>query len=209
MYTLYYAPGTASMVVHQALLEIGAPYTLQLVDFKQDAQHAPDYLALNPSGKVPVLVIDGQPRSESVALLLMLAERHPEAGLIPPAGDPAREAWQQWAVYLSNSLMSAYRLWFYPQELGDAEHPPIVHAALQRQIEGVWTLLDTHLAQGGPYLLGASCSGVDLLLTMLMRWSRNMPRPATEWPALRRLADLVRARPSWQKLCELEALSAW
>lgn len=209
MYTLYYSPGTASMVVHLALLEIGAPYELRLVDFGRDAQHSDAYLRLNPRGVVPTLVIDGRPRNESAALLAMLAERHPEAKLIPPPGTPEREAWLQWTVYLSNTLMSAYRLWFYPTELGTAEHLPDVRAALQKKIEAAWDLLDAQLAEHGPYLLGATFSGADLLLAMLMRWSRNMPRPATEWPALKRLADLVRARPSWKKLYELEGLSEW
>lgn len=209
MYTLYYSPGTASMVVHLALLETGAPYELRLVDFDQDAQHSADYLKLNPRGVVPTLVIDGRPRAESAALLQMLADRHPEAKLIPPAGTPEREAWLQWTVYLSNTLMSSYRCWFYPSELGAAEHTPEVRAALQAKIAAVWDLLDAQLAAHGPYLLGRDFSGADLLLTMLMRWSRNMPRPATEWPALKRLADLVRARPSWQKLYELEGLTEW
>ena len=209
MYILYYSPGTASMVVHLALLEIGAPYELRLVDFDQDAQHGAEYLKLNPRGVVPTLLIDGRPRAESAALLQMLAERHPEAKLIPPAGTPEREAWLQWTVYLSNTLMSSYRFWFYPAELGAAEHTPEIRAALQAKIAAVWDLLDAQLAAQGPYLLGRDFSGVDLLLTMLMRWSRNMPRPATEWPALKRLADLVRARPSWMKLYELEGLSEW
>jgi len=209
VYILYYSPGTASMVVHLALLEIGAPYELRLVDFDQDAQHGAEYLKLNPRGVVPTLLIDGRPRAESAALLQMLAERHPEAKLIPPAGTPEREAWLQWTVYLSNTLMSSYRFWFYPAELGAAEHTPEIRAALQAKIAAVWDLLDAQLAAQGPYLLGRDFSGVDLLLTMLMRWSRNMPRPATEWPALKRLADLVRARPSWMKLYELEGLSEW
>lgn len=209
MYTLYYSPGTASMVVHLALLEIGAPYTLRLVDFEHDAQHSDEYLRLNPRGVVPTLVMDGRPRHESAALLTMLAERHPEVGLIPPPGTSEREAWLQWVVYLSNTLMSTYRFWFYPAELGATEHAPEVRVALQGKIEAVWDLLDAQLAKDGPYLLGANFSGADLLLTMLMRWSRNMPRPATEWPALKQLADLVRARPSWKKLYELEGLSEW
>ena len=209
MYVLYYSPGTASMVVHLALLEIGAPYELRLVDFDQDAQHGAEYLKLNPRGVVPTLVIDSRPRAESAALLQMLAERHPEAKLIPPAGTPEREAWLQWTVYLSNTLMSSYRLWFYPAELGTAEHTPEVRAALQARIAAVWDLLDAQLAADGPYLLGREFSGADLLLTMLMRWSRNMPRPATGWPALKRLADLVRARPSWQRLYEVEGLREW
>jgi glutathione S-transferase len=209
MYTLYYSPGTASMVVHLALLEIGAPHELKLVDFERDAQHDPAYLKLNPRGVVPTLVIDGRPRCESAALLAMLAERHPEAKLIPPPGTPEREAWLQWVVYLSNTLMSTYRLWFYPAELGATEHTPEIRAALRQKIEGAWDLLDAQLEQHGPYLLGTTFSGADLLLTMLMRWSRNMPRPATGWPALQRLADLVRARPSWKRLYEIEGLGEW
>jgi glutathione S-transferase len=112
-------------------------------------------------------------------------------------------------VYLSNTLASAYRFWFYPKDLGAQEHPPAQREALQRKIEAAWDYLQTHLAAHGPYLLGKNLSTADLLLTMLMRWSRNMPRPATEWPALKTLADLVRARPSWKKLYELEGLSEW
>jgi len=209
MYTLYYSPGAASMVVHLALLEIGAPHELRLVDFAADAQHRPDYLRLNPQGIVPTLIIDGRARSESAAILMMLAERHPQAQLAPAPGTPEREAWLQWIVYLSNSLMSTYRLWFYPADLGTDEHESKVRKALQKKIESAWDLLNSQLSDHGPYLLGANFSGADLLLTMLMRWSRNMPRPATEWPALKTLADLVRARSSWKTLCELEALSDW
>ena len=209
MYTLYYSPGRASMVVHLALLEIGAPHQLRLVDFDADAQHDPDYLRLNPRGVVPTLVIDGRAYFESAALLMLLAERHPEAQLAPAPGTPERAAWYQWIVFLSNTLMSTYRLWFYPAELGTAEHAPEVRAAIQQKIEGVWDQLDAQLAEHGPYLLGAKFSGADLLLTMLMRWSRNMPRPVDQWPALKRLADLVRARPSWKKLYAIEGLTEW
>jgi glutathione S-transferase len=209
MYTLYYSPATASMVVHQALLEIGADYKLELVDFDKDAQHSAEYLKLNPGGKVPTLLIDGKPVYESAALLTILAERHPEAKLIPPVGTPERDAWLQWMVFLSNTLMSTYRLWFYPAELGAEEHSPEIRAVLQHKIESIWDRLEAHLSAHGPYLLGTDFSGVDLLLTMLMRWSRNMPRPVTEWPALKRLADLVRARPSWKRMYELEGLTEW
>jgi glutathione S-transferase len=209
MYTLYYSPGTASMVVHQALLETGADYKLELVDFDKDAQHNAEYLKLNPHGHVPVLVIDGRPVFESVALLTILGERHPDSKLMPATGTPTHDTWLQWSIYLSNALMSTYRFWFYPYELGADEHDPAIRAALQRKIETIWDRLDAHLSVNGPYMLGADFSGVDLLLTMLMRWSRKMPRPATEWPALKRLADLIRARPSWKRLYELEGLTEW
>lgn len=209
MYTLYYSPGTASMVVHLALLEIGAPYRLELVDFDKGDQRDPDYLKLNPQGVVPTLVVDGRPRFESTALLTMLADRHPESHLAPAPGTPEREAWYQWVHYLGNTLASTYRFWFYPNDLGNDEHPPELRAALQRRIEGIFDRLDAHLAAQGPYLLGAEFSGADLLLTMLMRWSRRMPRPAIEWPALNALATRVRSRASWKKLYELEGLTEW
>ena len=209
MYILYYSPGTASMVVHLALLEIGAPHELRLVDFEADAQHDPAYLKLNPAGTVPTLIVDGRVLTESAALLIVLAERHPEAKLAPSPGTPAHDEWTQWIVYLSNALMSTYRLWFYPDELGAGEHTPAVRLALQKKIEGVWDRLDKHLEAKGPYLLGSECSGADLLLAMLMRWSRNMPRPVSQWPALNRLAALVRTRQSWKTLHEIEKLSGW
>jgi glutathione S-transferase len=209
VYTLYYAPGTASMVVHLALLEIGAPHRLELVDFEKDAQRSPDYLRLNPRGQVPTLVIDGKPQFESAALLMLLAERHPEAGLAPPPGSALRGDYLQWIVFFANSLGPLYRQWFYPTDLGSGEHPPLVREALRQKIEGAWSLVDEHLAAHGPYMLGEQFSAVDLLALMYMRWSRNMPRPVTAWPALKAYAGRLRARPSWARLYEIEGLAEW
>jgi len=209
MYTLYYSPGTASLVVHLALLEIGAPYQLELVDFEKKAQRSPAYLRLNPQGTVPTLLIDGKPYAESVALLLLLADRHPEARLAPPPGSAQRNEYYQWLVFMASALGATYRNWFYPPELGAEEHPPAVRAALKAHIEAVWERLDARLAAGGPYLLGAQLSAADLLLLMYMRWSRNMPRTALEWPALKAFATMMRSRPSWQRLCDLEKLTDW
>jgi glutathione S-transferase len=209
VYTLYYSPGTASMAVHLTLLEIGTPHRLELVDFAQDAQHDPEYLRLNPRGQVPTLVIDGVPYFESAALLMILADRHPEAKLAPPIGSARRAAWYQWIAFLASSLGPVYRQWFYPSDLGSPEHPPFVREALRQKIEDSWSLVDAHLAARGPYLLGAEFSGADLLALMYMRWSRNMPRPVTNWPALRNYADLLRSRPSWHRLYEIEGLTEW
>jgi len=209
VYTLHYSPGTASMVVHLALLEIGAPHRLEKVDFANDEQRSPEYLRLNPRGQVPTLVIDGKPYFESAALLMILAERHPEARLAPPPGSPLRADWYQWIAFLTNSFGPLYRFWFYPPDLGSPEHPPFVREALREKIEDAWSLVDAHLAAHGPYMLGAEFSGVDLLTLMYMRWSRNMPKPVTAWPALKRLADLLRSRPSWKRMYEIEGLTEW
>ena len=209
MYTLYYSPGAASMVVHLALLEIGAPHRLERMDLDRDQQHGADYLRLNPRGQVPTLLIDGKPYFESAALLMILAERHPEAKLAPLPGSEQRAAYLQWIAFFTNALGPTYRFWFYPPDLGSAEHPSAVREALRRKIEDAWSLVDAHLAAHGPYMLGAEFSGVDLLALMYMRWSRNMPRPVTQWPTLRAYADRMRARPSWKRLYEIEGLTEW
>jgi len=207
MYTLYYSPGSASMVVHQALLETGAPYRAVEVDLSRKERG--DYLRLNPRGQVPTLVVAGRAHVESAALLMLLAERHPEARLAPPPGSALRADWYQWIAFFTNSLGATYRFWFYPPDLGSAEHPQLIREALRARIEAAWNQVDDHLTAHGPYMLGAEFSGVDLLALMYMRWSRNMPRPVTAWPVLKAYADLQRQRPSWKRLCEIEGLGEW
>ena len=85
VYTLYYSPGTASMCVHQALIETNAQYRLVLVDLKAGKQREPAYFKLNPGGVVPTLLIDEVPFTESAALMMTIATRHPAAGLAPTA----------------------------------------------------------------------------------------------------------------------------
>lgn len=208
MYTLYYAPGSANLLVHQALLEIGAPHTLERIDLDAGQQRSAAYLALNPNGVVPTLVIDGVPHGEAAALAMLLAERHPEAALTPATGSAQRADYLQWMLYLANTLQPLFRQWFYP-----ADHLPAgadtVKAAARAGIEKSWSHIDAHLDAHGPYMLGDHFSLVDLYVLMLMRWSRNMPRPATAWPQLAALAARLKARPSWKQVCEAEGLVEW
>jgi glutathione S-transferase len=210
MYTLYYSPGAASMVVHLALIETGAEHELKQVDLEAGEQRSPAYLKLNPNGFVPSLLIDGKPYYEAAACLMTIADRHPAAGLAPPLDSPQRSAWNQWIMHLANTVQPAFRLWFYPTDIDAAENvQTIVKEAARRRIEAAWTRLDSHLAEGGPYLLGDEFSAADLMLLMLMRWSRNMPRPVTAWPALAGYATRMKGRPSWKRLYEVEGLTEW
>lgn len=209
MYTLYYSPGAASLVVHWLLIEIGAPHELRLLDFESKQQKSAEYLKLNPKGVVPTLLIDGQPVFESAALVMHLADAHPEAGLAPAPGSLQRAHYYQWLVYLANNLQPAFRHWYYPNEFLGESHVIAVKDEARARIEACWDQLDAHLAAHGPWLLGDALSAADFHLTMLMRWSRNLPRQATEWPNLARMAASMRARPSFKRLYESEGLSEW
>jgi glutathione S-transferase len=85
--TLFFAPDSCARVPLIALEEIGNPYKLELVAFVSGQHKSPEYLALNPKAKVPTLVVDGEPLTENVAILSWLAERFPQAGLLPEFHD--------------------------------------------------------------------------------------------------------------------------
>lgn len=208
MYTLYYSPGSANLVVHLALLEIGAPHQLERVDISKGENRSAQYLAINPSGIVPTLIVDGQPHTEAAALAMLLAERHPAAGLAPAPGSAGRADYLQWMFYLANTLQPLFRQWFFPTDHLPAAADTIKEAA-RIGIEKCWAKLDAHLAAHGPHVLGDTFSLADLYALMLMRWSRNMPRPATSWPAIAALATRLKARPSWPRVNAAEGLTEW
>lgn len=209
MITLYYAPGTASFAVHWMLIELGLAFRAEPVDFAAGDQRAPPFLALNPAGRVPTLVIDGQGYGEAAALLMLLAERHPQAGFAPAADDPARPRWFETMLFLSSTLSSAMRDWFYADKDGDAAGADAVRALARRRIEGAWMRFDAQLADGRPYLLGEAVTTVDFLATMYMRWARAMARPATDWPRLDAYVQRMRARPAFAEVCRREGLTDW
>ncbi|MEM6276707.1 MAG: glutathione S-transferase family protein [Pseudomonadota bacterium] len=95
---LYHCPGTRSERVKLVLTRLDFPYRETLVDQSAGAQKSPDYLRINPFGKLPGLTLDGQPVVESAAQMLLLADLDPDARLAPRVDDPARAAYLQWMV---------------------------------------------------------------------------------------------------------------
>jgi glutathione S-transferase len=209
MYKLYYTPGAASFAVHWMLIELGVPHETVRLDLGVKQHKDPEYLRLNPNGLVPTLVVDGTPVYECAALLLLLAERHPEAALAPLSGTVARMAYLQWMVHLTNTLQAGFRGWFYPHEAAGEEAAERVRNFAREQIERAWDRVDAQLAATGVHIAGNDLSAADFLAVMLMRWSRNMPRPATEWPAIREYVARMKARPSFKALYEREGLTEW
>jgi glutathione S-transferase len=209
MDVLYYSPGAASLLVHWLLIELDVPHELRLVDTAAKQQKSPEYLAMNPNGVVPTLVIDGKPQYEAAALAMLLADRHPQAKLAPSLGDPRRADYVQWMFNLANMVQPLFRQWWYPGEPAGDENADALRAHCAPRIEAQWQRIDDHLAKQGPCLLGKDASAADFYLAMLMRWSRNMPKPATEWPNLAALAKALKARPSFARLYAEEGLTEW
>lgn len=206
---LYGSPSTASLVVHWLLIELGIEHEVRMLDFGRGEQTSPDYLAINPQGRVPTLVIDDQVLTESTAIAMQLADLYPDAGLAPAVGTPARGDYYRWMAFCAYTLMPAYRAWFYPHEPAGPAQVERVKASAAQVLERAWQQVADHLVAGGPYLLGERRSAADFVLTMLMRWSRNMPAPSDRWPALAAHAARMKALPSFAEVYRREGITDW
>jgi len=209
MYTLYYSPGAASLAVHWMLLELGEPVRLMRVDFEAKTQHSPEFLALNPNGHVPLLIVDGVPRRECAALLVLLTDRHPDAHMVPRPGDVDRPEFLQTMFYLANTLQPAFRAWFYADEPAGPANREAAMEAARAKIETAWSQIDAQLADGRPFLIGARLTTADFLAVMLMRWSRNMPKPATRYANIAGYVARMKTMPSLKLVHEREGLTDW
>lgn len=209
MTTLYFAPGAASFVVHWLLIDLDIPHELRRVDLEAFEHKQPAYLALNPAGVVPTLVVDGEPICEAAAIAMHLADAYPTARLAPQVGALERAAYYQWMFVCANTLQPAYRAWFYPAEVAGESNIDASKNHARQRIEAAWERLAAHLASHGPYVLGERLSAVDFMVTMLMRWSRNLPKPSDAWPALHRHAVMMKQRPSFKEVYAREGLTEW
>ncbi|KRG68844.1 glutathione S-transferase family protein [Pseudoxanthomonas dokdonensis] len=207
--TLYTSFSTAGLVVHWLLIELQVPHDLTVLDFEKREQKAPGYLALNPAGVVPTLVLDGQVMTEAAAIVMHLADLFPEAALAPPLGSLQRSQYYRWMLFMANTLQPAYRAWFYPDEPAGPAQREASREQARLKLEAGWQQVADHLQVNGPYLLGEKSSAADFMLTMLMRWSRNMPRPTDSWPVLKAHADAMKAMPSFKETYRREGLTDW
>jgi glutathione S-transferase len=210
MRKLYYYPGNANLAPHMLLEEIGLDYELVLVDRNANAHKSADYLKLNPSGRIPVLIEDGLVLYESAAICLHLVDTHPEAGLAPAVGSIGRAQFYKWLIYLTNTLQAELLTYFYPERLADDAAATVqVKAHAEARIGAMLDLIDAALAEhGGDWLLGADFSAADLYLLMLCRWTRMMQYPARARPHLGPYLARVAARPAVQRAFAQEGLQA-
>jgi glutathione S-transferase len=210
MYTLFYAPGSASMAPHAALEEIGAAYELKRVEIGRDKPRDPEYLKLNPYGRVPTLAISGEGSIyEAAAITMFLADRHGGAKLAPAATEPERGPYCQWMAFLTNTLQEANLLHFYSDRYTTrADQAAGIKEKAGEQIDAIWTNLDQSLGRKGPYLLGDRFSAADLYLQMLYSWYEPLDKLAARCPNVKRCADLVVQRPAVKRMLQQNDMAA-
>ncbi len=206
MYRLYYFPGNANLAPHILLEEAGAPYELVLVDREKEGQKDPDYLRLNPNGRIPTLVDGDLVLFEAAAICLHVADRHPEAGLAPAHGSADRAHFHKWLIYLTNTIQPDYMAFRYPEKYtADPDGLAAVRQQAERRLATGFAVLEGALGND-PYLVGGRYSACDAYLFMLCTWARRLANPPAALPALRRALDAVAVRPAVERAFSAEGL---
>lgn len=185
MLTLYGAPGSSSMAPHIALHEIGIAFAFRPLSLARRQTRDPAFLAVNPEGKVPVLLIDRRSLTEVAGILFYLARRHPEAGLLPEGDAEAEARVVSWMSFLAATVHPARR-----QGIAQAR---IAYGLADRRLGAAdWTI--------GRYSIA------DIHLFRLFWRFRNSLRPAaSEFPNLSRHHDRMLARDAVRRTLETEA----
>jgi glutathione S-transferase len=185
MLSLYLSPGSSSMAPHIALHEIGVEFESRWVSFAKREQYAPEYLALNPEGKVPTLLVDGRPLTEVAGVLYYLAQRFPQAGLFP-AGDLEAEAQIiSWMSFIASTVHPARRI-------GVERWKEVFEIAENRLARKEWAV--------GRY----SIADIHLFRLFWRFFTTLHPAPDA-YPGLFAHYQRMMARPAVQKTIEIEA----
>jgi len=190
-YTLYGAPGSGATPVHAALTLIGAPVkAIDIAPWEGDAERE-KLIPVNAMRQVPALVLpSGEIMTESAAILIWLAERHPESGLAPGIDDPRRAQYLRWMCFIPAAIYSMYWVRDEPSRLAaDAKAEAVILARTAERIAECWRLMDAQMPRGTPYLLGERIGMLDLYVTVVSRWTPCRRRFYREAP---RMAEVVR-----------------
>lgn len=196
------------MATHAVLEELGVPYQLIEIDLAKKAQKTPEYLAINPNGKVPTLQHNGEVIYESSAILMYILDQHIDSGLAPELHSPKRGHYYQYLIWMSNTLQEAENRWAHPEQYTsvDVNLGQIIDKATQ-ELERCWSILDVELAKKGPWLLGEQLSGADFHFFMLAYWSRRYDSRAQDWPNLYLHIQSMLKRDSIQRMMLQEGLT--
>ena len=204
--TLYYSPGACSLASHIALEESGLPYEAVRISTAAGEQKQPAYLAINPRGKVPTLMVDGKRLVENTAILTFIAGGHPQAGLWP------KTTWEQaqavsWMAYLAGTVHPTYSRFFRPERFLPEGAP--VDALKAKSGEQYWDCLveiDGLLA-GKKWAMGKQFTVVDPYLLVMYRWANRNGMPVAKLAHYTALIQRVLARPAVKKVMADEGIT--
>ena len=185
MLTLYLSPGSSSMAPHIALHEIGVDFESRWISFAKRQQYSPEYLALNPEGKVPTLLVDERPLTEVAAILYYLAKRFPEAGLFPARDLEAEAEVISWMSFVASTVHPARRIGVdrWKEVFGIAEQ----RLGQREWAVGGYSIADIHLFR------------------LFWRFFNALHPAAADFPGLSAHYDRMMARPAVQRVLEIES----
>lgn len=185
MLTYYFAPGSSSMAPHIALQEVGASFVAKPISFNKKEHHFPEFLAINPEGKVPALLIGDRVLTEVAAILYYLARKYPEARLWPE-GDLEQEAQVvSWMSFIASTL--------HPSRVRGLEHARSVYALANQKLGtrewaiGAYSIADIHLFR------------------LFWRFRDSLQPKPGDFPALEAHSKRMMERPAVQMTLQIES----
>ncbi len=197
MVQLYWSPRSRSFSGLWILEETGQPYERVLTDISTGAQKKPDYLAINPMGKVPALKDGDATVAEAAAICAYVAERYPQAKLAPPVGDPRRAKYLQWLFFGPSCIEPALIQLFTKLDVPSS-------TAAWGDATQVFDVLDKALEKG-PWLLGDHFTAADVVIGSGLNFAIRLFKMVPARPAFDRYLDACAARPAFQRATELAA----
>ena len=197
MIKLYWSPRSRSFTAIWLLEEAGLPYERVLTDISTGAQKAPEYLAINPMGKVPALQDGEAALGEAAAICAYIADRYPETGLAPDITDPLRARYLQW-LFFTPSCMEPAIIQIYTK----LEVPP--STAAWGSATQTFDVLDAAL-QKGPWILGEKFSAADITIGSGLNFAVRMFKMLPSRPSFDAYLDRVVARPAFQRAEKIAA----
>lgn len=190
-YTIYGALGSGSVPVEATLTLLGQPYAVIEAPTWEGESEQAKVAVVNPLRQIPALVTPaGETITESAAILIWLADRHPQAGLAPALDSPERAQFLRWMTFIPASIYSLFWVRDDPSRLvgDDAEMQARVKAVTAERILDCWAMMEGQL-EPGRYLLGDQMSVLDLYVAVVSRWG---PRRVRFYEVAPRMAEVVK-----------------
>jgi glutathione S-transferase len=177
MIMLYHAPGSCSLAVKAALALTGLEHKIQTVNLSTGEHLTPEFKRVSPLAKVPAIDIDGWSLSEGAAILLYLAERAPEANLLPPQGTLERVEAYRWLMFLYTNVHPAFARAFVPASYGNDQTD--IQRKAEANLISLFEVIEQQLAKHD-YIAGDALTLPDLYLIVTIHWQRVLSQKLTD-----------------------------